>query len=99
MGLTVWLGTMSRRLLEHLLDGALELAVMAREIVLGGIIDLDVGQQLLVFAVVASHVTTAHLRTAEDESPVNKRLPPHGGGDIYVAMLERWLMSPEKNVI
>ena len=32
-----------KTLLEHFLDGALELAVVAIDVVLGGVIDLDVG--------------------------------------------------------
>ena len=66
-------------LLQHFLDGAFELAVVASEVVLGGVVDLNIGQQWGVLAVVAAHVTAAYLRDAEDHRVIDQRLPPDGG--------------------
>ena len=70
---------LAKNLLQHFLDGAFELAVVAGEVVLGGVVDLNIGQQRGVLAVVAAHVTAAYLRDAEDHRVVNQRLPPDGG--------------------
>jgi predicted ABC-type sugar transport system permease subunit len=40
---------------------------VAGEVILGGVIDLDVGQQRGVLAVVATHITATHLRDAEHQ--------------------------------
>ena len=72
--------TNKRRLFHHFADGSFELRVAAVDIVLGGVVDLDVGEELLILHVLAPHVLLADLRDAEDEGAVHERLPPHAGG-------------------
>lgn len=79
-------GDMSGRLLlggvggaEHLLDGGAELGVLAPELLLGGVVDLNVGLELEVFEPAALAVLHAHLGDAEHYGGVNLALPPHGG--------------------
>ena len=65
-------------LLEHFLDGTLQLSVVARKEILWTVIYDNVGVERSVFAECAVHVLTPNLRNAEDERTVHKHLPPYG---------------------
>ena len=65
--------------LHHLLHRTAQLGILAAELLLGSVVDLDIGHQQLVLQVIASHVLHANLRNAEHQSGVDLRLPPNSG--------------------
>jgi hypothetical protein len=64
--------------LQHLLYGALQLTVATGEVILGRVVNHDIGIKLGVLAVVATNIYTTYLWDTEYDI-VDKCLPPYAG--------------------